>query len=135
MDSNNRQVDLCKYRLQEAKEELEVAENCLRNSFFKATINRAYYSAFYSIKAVLALGAIDFKRHKDVVAYFNKEYVATGIFQREVGRRLANLKQLREKSDYDDFYLASKEGAMEQVETARIILKAVEEYLKEKGDI
>lgn len=49
-----------------------------------------------SIKAILALGTVDFKRHKDVVAYFNKEYVATGIFARELGRKIGNLKQIRE---------------------------------------
>lgn len=127
---DNRQIDLCKYRIQEAKDTLKVAENCLRDDFYKDAINRSYYSGFYSIKAVLALGTVDFKRHKDVVAYFNKEFVATGIFSREIGRRLATLKQLREKSDYDDFYVASKEKAMEQVETARMILHETEKYLK-----
>lgn len=130
---DNRQVDLSKYRLQEAKDTLQVSSNCLRDGFYKDTINRSYYSAFYAIKAVLALGVVDFKRHKDVVAYFNKEYVATGIFSREVGRRLATLKQLREKSDYDDFYIASKEKAIEQLETAELILREVEEYLERQN--
>lgn len=81
-------------------------------------------------KAVLALGTVDFKRHKDVVAYFNKEFVATEIFPKEIGRRLATLKQLREKSNYDDFYIASKEKPQEQVETANLILNAVKNYLE-----
>ena len=89
---DNRQVDLCKYRIQESKDTLKVAENCLRDTFYKDAINRSYYSAFYAIKAVLALGVVDFKRHKDVIAYFNKEFVATGIFSREMGRKLATLK-------------------------------------------
>ena len=108
---DERQLDLSKYRLQEAKDSLKVAERCLEDGFVK-------YAAFYAIKAVLALGTIDFKRHKDVVAYFNKEYVATEIFPRELGRKLGRLKQLREKSDYDDFYIASKNQAQEQYETA-----------------
>lgn len=105
---DNRQKDLANYRIQEAQNTLQVATNCLNDGFYKDAINRSYYSSFYSIKAVLALGTVDFKRHKDVVAYFNKEYVATEIFPREVGRRLATLKQLREKSDYDDFSLLLK---------------------------
>ena len=128
---DNRQQELSKYRLQESGNSLTVAKNCLKDGFYKDSINRSYYSAFYAIKAVLALGTIDFKRHKDVVAYFNKEYVATEIFSRELGRRLGTLKQLREKSDYDDFYIASKEKAQEQIETAEIILNAVTEYLQE----
>ena len=51
--------------------------------------------------------------------------MATGIFSREMGRKLATLKQLREKSDYDDFYIASREKAVEQVETARMVLNEI----------
>ena len=68
---DNRQEELSQYRIQEAKESLKVAEHCLREGWYKDSINRSYYAAFYAIKAVLALGTIDFKRHKDVVAYFN----------------------------------------------------------------
>ena len=126
---DNRQKELSVYRLQQADESLKASRNCLENGFYKDSINRSYYSAFYAIKAVLALGTIDFKRHKDVIAYFNKEYVATEIFPRELGRKLGTLKQLREKSDYDDFYIASKEKAMEQIETAEIVLQSIKEYL------
>jgi uncharacterized protein (UPF0332 family) len=80
----------------------------------------------------LALGTVDFKRHKDVVAYFNKEYVATGVFPRELGKRIGTLKQLREKSDYDDFYIASKEKAIEQYATAEQVIKSIKEYLLEQ---
>lgn len=126
---DNRQIDLANYRIQESKNTLQVAKNCLNDGFYKDAINRSYYAAFYTIKAVLALGTIDFKRHKDVVAYFNKEYVATNKFSRELWHRLATLKQLCEKSDYDDFYIASKEKATEQVETATLILENVKNYL------
>lgn len=126
---DDRQKELSIYRVEQAEESLKASENCFENGFYKDSINRSYYSAFYAIKAVLALGTIDFKRHKDVIAYFNKEYVATEIFTKELGRRLGTLKQLREKSDYDDFYIASKEKAMEQIETAEIVLQSIKEYL------
>lgn len=54
MDS--RQKDLSKYRIQEAKDSLKVAKNCFTENCLKDSINRSYYSAFYAIKAVLALG-------------------------------------------------------------------------------
>lgn len=41
------------------------------------------------------------------------------------------LKQLREKSDYDDFYVASKDQAKSQVETAELILNSIWVYLDE----
>ena len=130
---DHRQEELSRYRIQEAKNSLKVAEHCLKEGLYKDSINRSYYVAFYAIKAVLALGTIDFKRHKDVVAYFNKEYVATNVFPRELGKRLGMLKQLREKSDYDDFYIASRDQAEGQYHTAKYTIEKVEEYLKNNG--
>ena len=130
---DHRQEELSRYRIQEAKNSLKVAEHCLKEDLYKDSINRSYYAAFYAIKAVLALGTIDFKRHKDVVAYFNKEYVATNVFPRELGQRLGMLKQLREKSDYDDFYIASRDQAEGQYHTAKYTIEKVEEYLKNNG--
>lgn len=130
MDESSRKRELSEYRLQGARDSLQVAKNCLQNGFYKDAINRSYYSVFYAVKAVLALEGIDFKRHKDVIAYFNREYVAKEIFNREIGRRLGTLKQLREKSDYDDFYVVSREKAEEQIMTAENILREVEFYLE-----
>ena len=126
---DERQKNLSQYRLQEAEDSLKAARYCLQENLYKDCINRSYYAAFYGVKAVLALGTVDFKRHKDVVAYFNQHYVASSIFSREIGRRLATLKQLREKSDYDDFYIASREQAERQLDSAGVIIKSICEYL------
>ena len=128
----NKAIDLSAYRMQNAKDTLNAASVCLEQKFYKDTINRCYYAAFYAIKAVLALEEVDFKRHKDAVAYFNKTYVATEIFSKEIGKKLGRLKQERESSDYDDFYMASASDAVEQFETAKMIVAAVENYLSEK---
>ncbi len=66
---------------------------------------------------------VDFKRHKDVVAYFNKTYVAAGKFSRELGRKVGRLQQIREKSDYDDFFIVSENDVALQMESAKIIYR------------
>lgn len=58
--------------------------------------------------------------------------VAAEIFSKEIGKKLSRLKQERESSDYDDFYMASASDAVEQFETAKMIVAAVESYLLEK---
>lgn len=126
---NAKRVDLCQYRMRQAEESLIVAEECCNNKHYKDSINRSYYAAFYAVKALLAIKEIDFKRHKDVMAYFNKNYVATGLFPKELGKRLGKAQQKRERSDYDDFYVASEDEAMEQVETARMAIMLIKKYL------
>ncbi len=60
-------------------------------------------------------------------------YVASGVFSRELGKRLGRIKMMREESDYSDFFIASEEDAIKQYETAKYILESIEAYLKEKG--
>jgi len=130
---NDKKEDLCIYRIRNAVETLGVAALCLESQHYKDSINRSYYAAFYAIKAVLALEEIDFKRHKDAVAYFNKTYVATEIFSREMGKKLGRLKQERESSDYDDFYVASLTDATDQYNSAKLIIDEIEKYLADKS--
>ena len=126
---DERQKNLSNYRIAEAEDSLKVAAHCLKEGLYKDSINRSYYAAFYAVKAILALSTVDFKRHKDVMGYFNKEYVAKEIFPREIGRKLGTLQRVREKSDYDDFYLASREKAEEQFQTAELVIGEVKKYL------
>ena len=65
-------IDLALYRLERAKSEYEIAEGLYKNNKLLAANNRAYYSIFYAIRAVFAMERVDFKRHKYVLAYFNK---------------------------------------------------------------
>lgn len=126
---DERQKNLSNYRIAEAEDSLKVAAHCLKEGLYKDSINRSYYAAFYAVKAILALSTVDFKRHKDVMGYFNKEYVAKEIFPREIGRKLGTLQRVREKSDYDDFYIASREKAEEQFQTAELVIGEVNKYL------
>lgn len=126
---------LCVYRINSALETLEVVRVCIESKHYKDAINRSYYASFYAIKAVLAMEGTDFKRHKDVVAYFNKNYVATGHFDKSLGRMLANLQQTRETSDYDDFFIASREEAEIQCESTENIIEAVRKFLNDKYQV
>lgn len=87
MEHENKE-DLAKYRIEKADETLKTAEIILNEvKDCTSANNRAYYAIFYAIRAVLALEEIDFKRHKDVIAYFNQHYINTEIFPRKLAKR------------------------------------------------
>ena len=86
---------------------------------------------YFMLLAVLALERKDFKRHKDVIAYFNQHYINTEIFPRKMGRRIARASQVREDSDYDDEYIASEEKTQTQIETAEELINQVEQYIQD----
>lgn len=87
---------------------------------------------FHAINAVHAASGKAYKRHKDAVANFNKDYVKTSVFPREMGRKIGQAEEIRHASDYDDFYIATREEAEEQIETGKQLLELIEEYIKRK---
>lgn len=107
--------DLCLYRIQSAKENLKSAKILFAAKEYKGANNRAYYAIFHAINAVHALAGKSYKRHKDAVANFNKEYVKTEIFPREIGRKIGEAEVIRHARDYDDFYIASHEETERQI--------------------
>lgn len=119
-----------RYRLNKAKETLETAKMILNEGKdFTSANNRAYYAIFYAIRAVLAIEETDFKRHKDVLAYFNKEYVNKEIFPKMIGRKISQAQRIREDSDYDDDYEPSLEKTEQQINTAGELVDLVEKYI------
>ena len=123
--------DVARYKFEQAEDDLETAKILLEAGKYKAANNRAYYSCFHAVDAVLAKEPIAFKKHKDTLSYFNKNYIHTEIFPRDIGRKISRLEIIRHKSDYDTFYIAGKEDAAEQVEVAEEVVKLVKKYLQD----
>lgn len=122
-------IEFALYRLNRAKQEHETAELLYKENKLLAANNRAYYSIFYAIRAVLAMERVDFKRHKDVLAYFNKNYIKTEIFPRLIGRKIILASKVREDSDYDEEYQTSSETTALQIQTAKELIELVDKYL------
>lgn len=120
--------DLALYRIQTAWSDLNAARILFEAKEYKGANNRAYYAVFHAINAVHALKGEGYKRHKDAIGSFNKCYVKTGFFPREVGRKISELEEIRHASDYDDFYIASREESERQIAVANEFMLLVEKY-------
>lgn len=120
--------DLVLYRLQTARDDLKSARILLAAEEYKGANNRAYYAIFHAVNAIHALSGKAYKRHKDAIGSFNKDYVKTEIFPREMGRKIGEAEEIRHASDYDDFYIANREESERQVIVADEFIQMVEEY-------
>lgn len=128
------QKELMYYRLETAKEKLHSAKILLDAGGYKDSIGRSYYAMFSGIRAILALDKVDFSRHAGVITYFQKEYVKTGEIKKEYSKYISNAFQIRNNCDYADFFLVSKEDALEQYERGIEFINVIEEYLKRRVD-
>lgn len=124
--------DLVLHRIETAKSDINAAKILLDAGEYRSSNNRAYYGIYHAISTVHALEGNAYKKHKDALANFNKEYVKTEIFPRNIGRRISEAAEIRHASDYDDFYIATKTEAEEQIATAVELLELVTDYCKER---
>ena len=69
---NMNRINLSQVRIENAKEDLLTATENLEAGRYRSANNRAYYSMFHAIRSLLALDGIDFKKHSQLLGYFNK---------------------------------------------------------------
>ena len=133
MDEKN-YIDLAKARIERAKELLADAELLLERGSYASANNRAYYALEKACNGLLASAKIPSKSHRGVIAQFNQYFVSNveTPFDADDYKVVARAETIRSKSDYDDFYIASKEETKLLICNAKTVIAKVDSYLKEK---
>lgn len=119
--------DMSEYRLNKAKGLMSEAQLFLENRRYEGSINRSYYAVFNAIRSLLALVGLDSRKHSGVISYFDRYFVRTGIFDREFSKIVHTSFDVRQASDYQDFYLISEEQARTRFEDCLKFLSETEE--------
>lgn len=123
---------LSKARIAHAEECLDSAKELLSSNNFKSSANRSYYTVFHAMRAVLAFDGVDMKHHSGVIAEFRRRYIKTSIFDVKLSDIISVLFDIRTDSDYDDFFIISKEEVKTQIENAEFFLNEIKKYLETK---
>ena len=124
---------LAKLRLDRAKELVTESQELLEKGAYKSANNRAFYAIEKSIKALLATELVEVITHNGALKQFNLIFIykGNGTFTQEDYQKVARAEQIRNASDYDDFYLASKEETRQLVENAGYLVEKVEKHIAE----
>lgn len=126
--------DLSRYRLERAKEDLRTSKDNFESKSYRASVNRSYYAIFHSLRAITALDGFDSGKHSGIIAFVNQNYVKTGIFDKSFSKLVDSAFRLREKADYEDFYIVAIEDAAKQIKSAETVIAIVEEYVKSRWE-
>lgn len=109
---------LIQYRLKEAEDSIEEAKVLMKeNMSLRAVMNRLYYAMFYAVLALLQEKNLGTSKHIGAISLFDKEFIKTGIFNKEMSKVLHRAFELRQKGDY--------------MEQAEVTIKDVDEILPE----
>lgn len=119
-------------RLGHALESLDTAQKVMGLGDYKCAANRSYYAVFHAMRAVLVYDNIDAKKHSSIISEFRRLYIKTGVFDKEMSDTITNLFDIRTDSDYDDFFIISKEEVEKQVTFAGKFVSKVKAFLENK---
>ena len=78
-----------------AEAKINIETNCLQSAQ-----NRLYYAIFYAVSALAKSQDFITSKHSQLLGWFNKEYVKTGLFSKEIAKIYVEAFEFRQKSDY-----------------------------------
>ena len=118
------------FRLEKAHNCLKASELLLSAESYADSVNRSYYSIYHAIRAVLITIDYSSKTHSGNISEFRRRFIKTGIFPKDFSDIVGRAFDIRNDSDYEDFYVVSKDEVIKQAENASVFLKATEDYIK-----
>lgn len=124
---------LLRYRMEQAHESLREAEILLGESALRGAVNRAYYAMFYALLALLATRQLGTSKHSGAISLFDRVFVKTGLFPRELSRALHLAFDRRQEHDYGEMIPLTQEMAKETLRDARMFVLAIETHLRAAG--
>lgn len=131
MKKSDRQ-NLINYRLSRGKESIEEVKLLMEKEKYFAAMNRIYYGLFYVVNCLALIDDFTTSKHTQLIGYFNKNYVKTGIFPKEIGKFFKQSFENRSKSDYQDLVEFTKKQVEQDYEMMKKFITFAEGVIKEK---
>ena len=130
--SDNHMRDYSIRRLEKSADDLDTAQINYNAGKYNAAANRAYYSVYHAIRAVLALDDIERTKYSGNIGYFLEHYIATGIFDKLFSETIKNAETLRNEADYDDMKTTSAEDAQDVIDKAGSFYFTIKEHIEKR---
>jgi len=115
--------------LKRAEESIRAAKLLYEAGYWDFAAARAYYAAFYAASAALLSQGKEYQKHSGVIAAVHKFLVKTGKLDKEHGKNLNWLFELRSIGDYGDTRHVPREEAIKAIDAARAFVEAVKALL------
>jgi uncharacterized protein (UPF0332 family) len=119
-------------RIEQARETLREADALRERELWRGVINRSYYAMFYAVLALGVYKQIVLSKHSQAIAFFDKEFVKTGIFPREFSRSLHLGFDQRQVNDYGDIWAVNQEEAETIFSESGLFVDGIGDYLNKQ---
>ena len=130
---NDNLQTLIQYRLQQADEALQEAVILRETNHLRGALARAYYGMFHAVQALIVQRQAEVSKHSGAIAFFDREYVKTGIFDKQLSKWLHRMFDLRQDSDYGDMFIPSQEQCDEALTHTREFIDKIKSLVNSQS--
>ncbi|MFQ6036660.1 MAG: HEPN domain-containing protein [Sedimentisphaerales bacterium] len=116
--------------LERAEKSVQAAKELAASGFYDFAASRAYYAAFYAASAALLDEGLEFSKHSGVIASVHQRLVKTGKLDKEEGKGLNWLFELRNVGDYGVTIHVSQQDAEKAIQVAEDFLRVIKSLLQ-----
>lgn len=116
--------------LERSDKSIQAAQELADREYYDFAASRAYYAAFYASVALLLDDGVERSKHSGVIAYIHQKFVKTGKLNREQGKDLNWLFELRSIGDYGVTVHISRQEAEKAIATASSLIKSIKSLIK-----
>jgi uncharacterized protein (UPF0332 family) len=106
---HDNQNELVKYRIEQAKEAIKDVNILIEKNLLTLAITRIYYGMFYMLLALALKKGFKTSKHNQLIGWFNKEFVKTGIINQKFGKIINKGFEDRTDGDYGIFVQFEKD--------------------------
>ena len=85
---------------------------------------------YYAVLALTVVDGYSTSKHAGVIAFFDRAYIKTGIFTKELSKGLHLAFERRQAQDYGEFTEAEPTTAHETLSDARQFVEQINNYLE-----
>lgn len=121
---------LIEYRLTQARDSIREADVLDQSGMSRRSVmNRLYYAMFYAVLALLQEKEMGTSKHSGAIALFDREFVKTGTFPKEMSKALHRAFELRQKGDYMEETEVTADDVAEIRPVAEQFVESAERFL------
>ena len=115
--------------LERAEKSISAAKKLALDEYYDFAASRAYYSVFYAATAILLTHDLEFRKHSGVIASIHQNFIKPGKLNKEFGKDLNWLFELRGIADYGVSIHVPREEAEKAIAVAEKFVGAVEKFI------
>ncbi len=125
--------DITSRWLNNALNALNTAGFLIDNKDYNFAVNRCYYAALCSIKAVLASDGFESNKSSTNISEFNRRYVKAGALPHKMTEIISSLYDSYYKEENDLFFTATKEDAELKLTDTNFFVDTIDNYINNQS--